>query len=205
MPLKDQRESAMEKGRDRHHHQMPPRTMSAGESPGREAKSAILKQRAQALAQVPGHTHEHQASIDIIEFDLAAETYGIASAFVREIYPLKDFTPLLGVPPFVLGIINVRGEILSVIDLKKFFNLPEKGLGDLNKVIILQNDQMAFGILADAIIGAHPIPSNAIQSPPATVSDVGAEYLMGVTAKGVIILNAENLLSDEKIIVFQEG
>lgn len=50
------------------------------------------------------------------------------SEYVREIYPLKEFTPIPCTPPFVLGIINVRGQILSVIDIKKFFDLPEKGL-----------------------------------------------------------------------------
>jgi len=71
--------------------------------------------------------------------------------FVREVYPLRDFTVLPGVPTYIFGIINVRGQILPVIDIKKFFNLPEKGLGDLNRVIILYNDQMEFGILSDVV------------------------------------------------------
>ena len=88
------------------------------------------------------------AVIEIITFTLATETYGVESAFVREVYPLKEFTPLPGLPPFIFGIICVRGQILPVVDLKKFFNLPEKGLGEMNKVIILGNGQMEFGIMA---------------------------------------------------------
>ena len=78
--------------------------------------------------------------------------------------------------------VNVRGQILSVLDLKKFFNLPEKGLGDLNKIIIIRNEMMEFGILADVIIGTRRIPLEAIQPPPPAVTGIGAEYLKGVTA-----------------------
>ena len=166
-----------------------------------EEKRSILRERAQILAREPEKDAAAQEFLDIIEFRLASETYGLESVSVREVYPLKDFTALPGVPPFVLGIINVRGQILSVVDLKKFFNLPEKGLGDLNRVIILQNDRMEFGILADVILGARPIPLKAIQTPPDAVSGIGAKYLKGVTGEGVIILDAGKILDDKNIIV----
>lgn len=166
-------------------------------------KGAILKARARVLAQETEEAGAAREFLDIIEFSLAAETYGIESAFVREVYPLKDFTPLPGAPPFVLGIVNVRGQILSVIDLKKFFNLPEKGLGQLNKVIIIRNGLMEFGILADAVLNARPIPLETIQAPPPTVTGIGAGYLKGVTGGRMIILDAEKILGDEKIIVRQ--
>jgi len=118
-----------------------------------QSKDSILKARARALAKEPEQAVAARSFIEITEFRLASETYGIESSFVREVYPLKDFTPLPGVPPFVLGIVNVHGQILSVVDLKKFFNLPDKGLGELNKVIILHNGRMEFGILADAVLG----------------------------------------------------
>jgi len=94
--------------------------------------------------------------IEVIAFTLVTEIYGIESNFVKEVYTLTDFTPLPGVPSYIFGIINVRGQILPVIDLKKFFNLPEKGLGELNKVIILSNGLMEFGILADVVLGRYP-------------------------------------------------
>lgn len=167
-----------------------------------EEKRSILRARARALAQEPQKA-ELGESTEIIEFLLASETYAIESAFVREVYPLTDFTPLPGTPPFVLGIINVRGQILSVVDLKKFFNLPEKGLGDLNKVIIIRNDRMEFGILADVILGTRLLLLDEIQLSPATVAGIGAEYLKGVTGAHVIVLDAENILGDEKIVVRQ--
>lgn len=164
-------------------------------------KDSILKARARALAQEPDQAFAARSFIEITEFRLASETYGIESSFVREVYPLKDFTPLPGMPSFVLGIINIHGQILSVVDLKKFFNLPDKGLGELNKVIILQNGRMEFGVLADAVLGTRSVPLDAIQAPPVTVTGIGAEYLQGITGERTIILDAKKILADEKIIV----
>lgn len=179
--------------------------LAAGAVPTGQARQAILKTRSRTLAQEPQSDAAPQQMLEIVEFRLATETYGIGAAFVREIHPLQEFTPLPGAPPFVLGIVNVRGQILSVVDLKKIFSLPEKGLGALNKLIILRDDRMEFGILADAILGARAIPKETIQAPPPTVAGIGAEYLLGVTGERVIILDAEKILGYEKLVVHQEA
>lgn len=171
--------------------------------PTPEERRAILRARALALARVPTPAAVDD-TLDVLQFHLGSETYGIESAFVREVYPLKAFTPLPGVKSFVLGIVNVRGQILSVVDLKKLFNLPGRGLGELNKVIILRDDLMEFGILADVILGATRLPRSAIQPPIPTVTGIGAEYLLGVTGDGVTVLDAHRLLQDPKIVVNDE-
>lgn len=163
-----------------------------------------LKMRAIALAREPEQKRETSTTTEIIEFTLAGESYGIESAFVREVYPLKDFTPLPGVPSFIPGIVNVRGQILPVVDLKKFFNLPEKGLGELDKVIILRDERMEFGILTDAINGTKAIYNEDVLPVPATVTGIGEEYLKGVTKESLIVLNAEILLSDKNITIHEE-
>jgi purine-binding chemotaxis protein CheW len=163
-----------------------------------------LKMRTVAMAKEPELKRETSSVIEIIEFTLAAERYGIESAYVREVYPLKDFTPLPGVIPYIFGVINVRGQILSVIDLKKFFNLPEKGLGDLNRVIILCDDQMEFGILADMVHSTQEIELEDIRNVPSTVTGIGEEYLKGVTKENLIVLNAKRLLCDKNIVVNDE-
>ncbi|MDO8803951.1 MAG: chemotaxis protein CheW [Elusimicrobiota bacterium] len=179
--------------------------MTTDLSAGAADKRLILKARARALAQEPAAECAARGFLEITEFRLAAETYGLASAFVREVQPLKDYTPLPGVPPFVLGLISVHGQILSVVDLKKFFSLPGKSLSELDKVIVIRNDRMEFGILADAVLGTRPIPLDAIQAAPPTVTGIGAEYLKGVTREGVIVLDAEKILSDEKIVISQKA
>ncbi len=169
-----------------------------------EEKKKILNARAKEQAKEPDAA-EAGKTIEVVEFLLADENYGIESACIREVYPLTDLTPLPCTPAFVLGIINVRGQILSVIDMKKFFELPEKGITELNKVIILSSDHMIFGVLADAVLGTKSIPITEIQPPLPTLTDIRAEYLKGVTNKPLIILDARKILMDEKIVVIMEA
>jgi len=168
--------------------------------PAGEDKKRILRERARLLAREEDTTLE-QDSLSIIEFQLAYEHYGIESIHVKEVYYLKDLTPLPGAPPFVVGIINIRGEIWSVVDLKKIFGLPDQGLPEFNKVIIIQNAAMKFGIVTDAIIGKKNVPLASIKPPPVTLSGILAEYLIGVTNEPLIILNAEKMLTDKRMIV----
>ena len=164
----------------------------------------ILQERAQTLALEAVPAEAAAEWIEVIEFLLSYETYAVASESVREVYPLEDITQLPCTPAFVHGIVNLRGEILSVIDIKKFFDLPEKGLTDLNKVIVLESEGMVFGILADAISGVRRILRADIQPSLPTLSGVREDYLQGVTAERVVILDAKKLLTDEKLIVQEE-
>lgn len=176
-------------------------------APAAEETQRILRARARALARESGKSDaaEGIAALEWVEFLLAHEKYGLASHHVREVHPLENLTPLPCTPPFVLGIVNLRGEILSVIDLKKFFDLPEKGLTDLNKIIVLESANMVFGVLADAIIGVRSIPVAEIQPSLPTLTGIREKYLKGVvTPDRTILLDAEKLLADETIIVQEQ-
>jgi purine-binding chemotaxis protein CheW len=169
-----------------------------------EEKRSVLKARAKALAVEKKFETTQKERIDIVMFKLASETYGIENSYIREVYPLIDYTILPGTPPFVLGIVNVRGQIISIIDLKKLFNLPEKGLGELNKVIIIHNERMEFGILADIIQGSYSVSVYPIQTTLPNISGNGSEYLKGITNDHLIILDAKKILEDKNIIINQE-
>ncbi len=171
----------------------------------REAeKKQLLKARARALAWDDETGKTIDESIEVVEFLLAYEKYAIESSYVREIYPLKELTPVPCTPTFVLGIINVRGEIVSVIDMKKFFDLPERGLTDLNKVIIVHDDKMEFGILADAILGVGRIPCKEIQASLPTLTGIRADYLTGVSKESLVLLDAAKMLSAKNLVVHDE-
>jgi len=171
-------------------------------TPGEKKK--ILKARARALAQESKGRESPGERIELIEFLLADEKYGIESTYVREVYPLKELTPLPCTPPFVLGIINVRGQILSVIDIKKFFGLPGKELNDLNRVIIVYTDEMELGILADVILGVRSVPLKEIQPPLPTLKGIHGEYLKGVTNERLVVLEVPKILSDKRMIVHEQ-
>jgi len=177
---------------------------AAGEqawTPGPDETKRILRERALALAAEPGRTQSLAQSIEVVEFLLAHEHYAVESSHVREVHPLENLTPLPCTPAFVLGIVNLRGEIVSVIDLRKFFDLPQTGLPDLNKVIVLKSGNMEFGILADAILGVRRIPIAGIQPSLPTLTGIREKYLKGITPERTVVLDAEKLLTDEGIVV----
>ena len=164
----------------------------------------ILKNRAKELSEELNENGAIGNQIEIIEFVLAYEKYGVESCFVREVYPMKEFTPVPGTPNFVMGIINIRGQIISIIDIKKFFGLPEKGLTDLNRIIIAEYNGLEVGILADLILGVRNIALNEIQSSLPTLTEIRSRYLKGITRDGIVILDIEKLLSDSKLIICSE-
>jgi purine-binding chemotaxis protein CheW len=117
---------------------------------------------------------------------------------------LESLTPLPCVPAFVLGIVNLRGEMLSVIDLKRFFELPDKGLGDLNKIIVLRSEEVLFSVLADAIVGVRRVMLADIHPSLPTLTGIRKDYLKGITPERLIVLDTEKLLADERIVVREE-
>ena len=171
-------------------------------APSPDMKRAILEARAKALAVEP--PAPPGAGFDALEFMLAREHYVLETNWVREVYPLRKFAPLPGTPDFVVGIIHVRGRIVSVLDLKKFFELPSVGLSDLNKVIVLADGAMEFGILADAIVGVRRILRDDLQASLPTLTEIRAEYLMGITRQREVVLDGRKLLSDPAIVVAAE-
>jgi purine-binding chemotaxis protein CheW len=170
----------------------------------KKENQTILQSRAKRLSQEiesKGTTEEY---FEVLEFLLANETYAIETLFVREVYPMTELIPLPCTPAFVFGLINVRGQILTVMDMKRFFDLPGRGITNLNKVIVVRKDAMELGILADEIIGIRNIPVNGLQPPLSTMTGIHAEYLKGVTGERLVVLDMERFLSDRELIVQEE-
>ncbi|MBN1893876.1 purine-binding chemotaxis protein CheW [bacterium] len=163
----------------------------------------ILDERARELSETPQSEEQAEDYIEIVEFVLSYEKYAIESSYISEVYPMHEFTTIPGVPPFVLGIINLRGNLLSVIDIRRFFDLPVKGISNLNRVVVIRTPRMEIGILADFILGVRNIPKRRIQQNLPTLTGIRAHYLKGVTEDRLVILNIEKILSDERIIIHQ--
>lgn len=174
------------------------------EKPGQvEKQQQILKARAQKLAKPKETLEQVQDFIEVIVFNLSQEQYGIESKYVKEVYPLKDYTFLPCVPPFIFGLINVRRRILSVVDLKVFFSLPTETTSSTTekKVIIIQGYDMEFGILCDQVKGIYKIPIDQIQSALPTLKGSRLDFAKGMTLDRIMILDAGKLLTSKEILV----
>lgn len=164
----------------------------------------ILEQRAAELAKEESADAGRKNFIEVVEFLLANEKYGIETSFVEEVHQLKELTFIPCTSPIILGVINIRGQIISIVDIKKFFELPEKGLTDLNRVIIIQNEEMQFGLLADSILGVSQIAVDELQSELPTLKGIGKDFFKGLSKQNTIILDAENILSNKYLLINEE-
>jgi len=167
-------------------------------------KRTILKQRADLLKISANKEEVSEERLEVLEFMLASEKYIIDSSFVIEVIPLKELTPLPCTPEFILGIINVSGRILAVININKFLNLPEKGITNLNRVILLKYQDIELGILADEIIGCTHIYPNKLQATITTLKGIQNDYLAGIYKDRSILLNIKKILTSEMIIINDE-
>jgi purine-binding chemotaxis protein CheW len=164
----------------------------------------ILRRRAVALARAPVRSTSAAAAPELLEFTLSGERYALESRFVGDVQPLRNLTPLPCTPAFVLGLVNLRGRIVPVLDLKRFFELPQRGLTNLDRVILVQGNGLELGLLADSIVGIRAMQSDRLGPSLATLQGIRADYLQGVTAEGLIVLDLPRILSDPRIIVHDE-
>lgn len=174
-----------------------------GFQPRREEKEHILQARAKALS-AEYREPDPGESIEVVEFHLAFERYAVAAQYVRAVCPLNDLTKIPCTPSFVLGIINVHGQFLSVIDIKKYFNFPPKKMEGAYKVIILCSEEMEFGIVADDVAGVRRVFLSELQPSFPALAGIQEEYLVGITNDRMVIFNAMALLSDKKIVVNEQ-
>ena len=162
----------------------------------------ILHDRAVDLSRIQiEERNEHSDTVNIVSFYLSGEIYCLEADFVKEVLPLKELTVVPCTPAFILGVINIRGEIFTVLNLKKVFNLSERGISEFNKVMIIQYKNISFGIVADSIIGTQHVLRSKINQAPYSTSGNRNEYISGVTSEGLIILNGEDLIKSTELIV----
>lgn len=158
----------------------------------------ILQQRAKELAK------QHQAPVfgdqtEVIRFQLHPEVYAIATDLVQEVITMDSLTPIPGTPGFIMGIVNYRGTILSVVNLKRFLGITETGLTQMNKIIVLRDEQMEFGLVVDKILNTESVHSSSISAPPIAMSENGSEIIKGMIGNDTILINDVKLLHSNKM------
>jgi purine-binding chemotaxis protein CheW len=169
-----------------------------------ERARAVLEERARLLAQVPPAPPAAGETRLVVAFGLGDERYAIETRCVREVVRLRDHAPLPGAPAFVFGALGLRGEVLVVMDLRPFFGVPHRDPTDHTRVLVLGADRAEFGIIADDAQEVVAVRRDAILEAPASVAGIGREYLLGVTAEALIVLDGDVLLRDSRLYISEE-
>jgi purine-binding chemotaxis protein CheW len=168
-----------------------------------ERAREVMGERARLLARVPPRAPEAAEVLEVVTFALAAERYAVETRHVREVVRFDGLTPVPGGPDFLAGLLNLRGEILAVFDLRRFFGVADPGRTERARVIVLGGDRAEFGVLADAVHEVTPLRVEEVREPPVSVAGAGRDYLRGVTAGALIVLDGAVLLTDRRLFIDQ--
>lgn len=136
----------------------------------------------------------------LVVFSLLNEDYGIDIYKVQEIIQYRDITFVPKAPPFVKGVINLRGKIIPVIDLKERFNLQEKEITPDTRIIVVEISSQIVGLIVDSVTEVLRIPRDSIEPPP-PVTTIGADFIEGVgklDERLIIILDIDKILTKEE-------
>ena len=136
-----------------------------------------------------------------VTYRLEGETYGINVMQVQEVLRHTEIAPVPGAPPYVLGIINLRGNVVTVIDTRHRFGLPGADVTDNTRIVIIEADKHVVGILVDAVAEVVYLRQSEIENAPNVGNDESAKFIQGVCHKNnelLILVDLDRLLTDQE-------
>lgn len=175
--------------------------LTAAEQLSPEQAKAVMDERAAALARVPDPTPNTSQVLEVVAMRLGTEPLAIETRFVREVIRPEKLTPLPGGPDFLAGLTNLRGEVLAVINLAVLLEIGRDQISNRPQVLVLGDDRVEFGVIADAIEEVRLLGIDEILDTPGSVAGVSREYLRGVTKDALLVLDGETLLKDPRLYI----
>jgi purine-binding chemotaxis protein CheW len=176
----------------------------ARDDDGGARQEAIFAQRAEALSRASDADAMREAH-EALVFRLGEEYYAFSSEQVVEVRPLSHITPLPSAPGFVAGLVNVRGRIVPVLDLRPLFGLASPP-DTARAIVLVSSAQGNVGVLStDQPKVRRLVDLGLTRLPAGTPQGLDPIYVRGVTADMVVLLDAEPLLADQRVIVQDDG
>jgi purine-binding chemotaxis protein CheW len=138
--------------------------------------------------------------IQLVVFDLASEHYGVDISDVREIMRMQNITKVPGAVSYVEGVINLRGKVLPVLDLRKRLGLKVAEQTAESRIVVVDIADGEVGVIVDAVTEVLRVPNSAIEPPSSMVAQGNSDYLRGIaklTDRLIILLDLNKLLSSK--------
>ncbi|NDY55632.1 purine-binding chemotaxis protein CheW [Desulfovibrio sulfodismutans] len=139
--------------------------------------------------------------MQLVTFSIGEEEFGVDILKVQEIIRMMEITKVPRAPDFVEGVINLRGKVIPIIDLRKRFGLSTRDHDKHTRIIVIEINNMIVGFVVDSVSEVLRIPSNTVEPPPPVVSGLESEYISGVGKledRLLILLDLDRLLSGEE-------
>lgn len=141
----------------------------------------------------------NDAVMQCVTFRLEEEIYGINVMQVQEVLRVTEIAPVPGAPDYVLGIINLRGNVVTVIDTRERLGLGSKERDESTRIVIIEAEKLVVGILVDAVAEVVDLRASEIESPPSVGNDESSKYIQGVACRDgelLILVDLNKLLND---------
>ena len=155
---------------------------------------AVLEERARALARSMEEEADLRQMVEVLTFQIANEVYAVQVEHVREVRPLKRLSRVPGAPEFVVGVVNLRGSIYSLVDIRKFFGIARQEIADMMHMIMVEAAGLEVGILVRKVGEVIQQPLSEFVVPPLSHNEIAADYVTGVSPDGIILLNLKAIL-----------
>lgn len=142
-----------------------------------------------------------------LKFALDTEVFGIAIKNVIEIIGMQPITPIPDVPTYMRGIVNLRGKIIPIIDVRMRFGKPVAEYNDRTSIIVVNIQESLIGLIVDFVSDVANIPDELISRPPDMVSGSDGQYIQGIGNSDnsvVLILDCDKLLSAKLVAEVQQ-
>jgi purine-binding chemotaxis protein CheW len=139
--------------------------------------------------------------IQLVTFVLKGEVYGINVMQVQEVLRVSEIAPVPGAPSYVLGIINLRGNVVTVIDTRARFGLSSIEVDDASRIIVIESEKQVVGMLVDAVAEVVELREGDIDAAPNVGNEESSRYIQGVATredKLLILVDLNKLLTDEE-------
>jgi len=136
--------------------------------------------------------------LHIVGFQVGRETYGVPITSLHEIVRVPEITAVPDAPDYLEGVINLRGKIVSVMDLRKRFGHKQATLKKQNRILVVEHGGRLAGLIVDSASEVLKIPSDAVEAPPAAFQDGGLNCVTGlgkVAGRLVVLLDMSKLLA----------
>ncbi|MFN3580618.1 MAG: chemotaxis protein CheW [Pseudomonas sp.] len=136
-----------------------------------------------------------------VTFRLDNETYGINVMQVQEVLRHTEIAPVPGAPSYVLGIINLRGNVVTVIDTRQRFGLTPSPITDNTRIVIIEADKQVVGILVDSVAEVVYLRQSEIETAPNVGTDESAKFIQGVCNKNnelLILVDLEKMMTEDE-------
>ncbi|WP_240009641.1 chemotaxis protein CheW [Marinomonas algicola] len=121
--------------------------------------------------------------LQYLTFKLIDETYGINVMQIKEVLRYSEIAPVPGAPSYVLGIVNLRGNVVTVVDTRVRFSLPECTITDNTRIIIIEHEGEQVGLLVDAVQEVFYLYQGEIEQSPSVGNDEALMFIQGVYQK----------------------